>query len=289
VVPVSDQLLTEICHQADLATRRATATIIDELSDGVTIVGFSRRSDLEFLEWAHASLHKGHSLPLLTVWTTLPNVLQSRELHLDGADPALSAAFTKAMEDINDAFRLADLIPSLDTLTFDAANGQAFAHALTANKRGVGQVQPAFEELFQQEADRYLSMILPKMPEEVITELEHLAARHNEAGADLVDGVRAVFWAQHRSGSHPQALPGLRIIAGCASRITAEPDRKFKHGDQGDIFHAYAAIPYCNVFLTDASTRHLVTSTPTDLSSRYQCTVLADPAQAVDHLQRLVA
>lgn len=135
VVVVSDQLITELCHQADLQTRSATAAIIDELSDGVTIAGFGRRGVLEMLEWAHASLHNSNPLPLLTLWTTLPNALQSLEYHLDGASPALSSAFTKTIEDINEALRLRDLLPSLDRLTFHTADSQAFALALTANKK----------------------------------------------------------------------------------------------------------------------------------------------------------
>lgn len=127
------------------------------------------------------------------------------------------------------------------------------------------------------------------MPPEVTSELEKLVAAHDVGGADLVGGVKRVFWAQNLTGSHPQALPQLRIVAGCASRISTELGRKFKHGDQGDIFHASAALPYCSVFLTDSATRHLITSPPTDLAFQYQCTVLDDPAKAVEQLQRLVA
>lgn len=288
VVPVSDQLITELCHQADLQTRKITAAIIDELSDGVTVVGFDRRSVLEMLEWTHASLHKGSPLPLLTVWTTLPNALQSTEYHLSGADPSLSAAFTKAIEDISDTFRLCDLIPSLGTLAFSALNDQAFALSLTTNKEKDPHRPRNFNDLFREEADQYLTAMLPRMPLEVISEMEVLVSRQKTAAADFLEKIKCAFWMQNRAGSLRQALPGLRIIAGCASRIIAEPERRFKHGDQGDIFHACVALPYCNVFLTDSSTRHLTTTKPTDLASLYQCTVLADPREAIDHLQRLI-
>jgi hypothetical protein len=286
-IPVSDQLITELCHQADLNARRITATIIDELSDGVTLVGFYRRSEVEMIEWTNASRRGGSSLPLLTVWTGLPSALSSYELPLDGIDP-LSAAFAKAAEDISDELRLYAL-PSLDALTFDAADGQAFALRLTANKESGSHRVRRFQEVFQQEADEYFTTMIPRMPWEVIAELEKLVDDQKAPGADLASRVRAVFWMQHRTGSHPQSLPGLRIIAGCASRIIAEPGRRFKDGDQGDIFHACAALPYCDVFLTDAATRHLVTTSPNNLASLYGCTVLADPGEAVDHLQRLVA
>lgn len=289
VVPVSDQLLTELCHQADLATRQATASVIDELSDGVTIVGFERRGVLEMLEWSYATRQGTDPLPLFTVWTTLPNALQSLEYHLDGADPVLSAAFTKTIEDINDVLLLSELIPTLDTLTFHAADSHAFAGTLTANKESQQLGLQRYEDHFQEEADRYLSRMVSRMPAEVISELASLAASQNLADIALPEAVKTVFWAQNRTGSHPKALPGLRIIAGCASGLDTEPRRKFRHGDQGDISHAYAALPYCTLFLTDGAMRHLVSSPPTDLASRYQCTVFDDPEEAVDYLQRLVA
>lgn len=289
VVVVSDQLITELCHQADCQTRKATAKVIDELSDGVTIVGFDRRVVLETLEWAHASLHNSNPLPLLTVWTTLPNAIQSLEYHLDGAPPGLSAAFTKTIEDVNETLRLGDLLPSPDSLLFPASDSEAFALSLTTNKEKEQLGSLRFEDFFHEEADRYLSMIVPKMPPEVTSELQKLVAAYDPRSDILANGVKRVFWAQHRTGSHPQALPGLRIIPGCASRISTEPGRKFKPGDQGDIFHAAAALPYCNVFLTDAPTRHLITSSPTDLASRYRCSVIDDPTKAADQLQRLVA
>lgn len=288
-VPVSDQLVTELCNQADLATRRATASIVDELSGGVTIVGSSWRTVLEVRQWVESSLHKADPLPLQNVWTSLPHALQSHDWTPDCTDPALLAAWSKAVEDTCDILRLTDLLPSLDSVTFDVSEAQALADALTANKPASDQGPATFPAMFQQEADRYLEMILPKMQQEVIKDLENLAAQHNLADDDLVDAIKRIFKAQNRSRTHPQALPGLRIIAGCVSRISTEPDRKFKHGDPADILHAYAAIPYCNIFLTDSSMRHLVTSTPTDLSSLYDCTVLDDPEAAVEHLQDLVA
>lgn len=289
VVVLSDQLITELCHQADSESREATAEVIDELSDGVTIVGFDRRVVLETLQWAHASLHNSNPLPLLTVWTTLPNAIQSREYHLVGVPPALSIAFTKTIEDVNETLRLGDLLPSPDRLFFPMSDSQMFALSLTANKEKGQLGSLRFEDFFHEEADRYLSTIVPKMPPEVTSELHKLVDAYDSRDDDLVSGVKRVFWAQNRAGSHPQALPGLRIVAGCAGRISTEPGRRFKRGDQGDIFHGAAALPYCNVFLTDAPMRHLITSSPTDLASRYQCSVIDDPIKAADHLQRLVA
>lgn len=286
VVAVSDQLITELCHQADARTRKTTAAIIDELSDGVTLVGFERRVALEMLEWVNGSLYNTDPLPLSRVWTTLPNALGSPE-YLNGASAA-DPAVVKTFEDVFEALRLTDLLPSLDGLVFDAADSQAFADRLTANKERDQLGSLRFEDLFQEEADHFLGMFVSTMPIEVTSELEKLVAIHNPGADDLVSGVKRVFWAQNRTGSNAQALPALRVIAGCAARISTEPSRKFKAGDQGDIFHASAALPYCDVFLTDRPTRHLVRSRPTDLASRYRCSVLNDPAKATDHLQRSV-
>jgi hypothetical protein len=61
--------------------------------------------------------------------------------------------------------------------------------------------------------------------------------------------------------------------------------RKYKITDVHDIGHATAALPYCDIFLTEHSLRHLLTRQDLGLDRQFKCIVISDTKVAIDRLK----
>jgi hypothetical protein len=289
IVPLSDQLVEETCHQADPQTRRATAEIIDRLTGGVTLLGWKTRKLQEVRHWV-SSLLEGHSaVPLDSVWVTVYHAFGILDFKPTFPDQELVAAFLKSAEDLASRVGLRVVIDNLGHSAGAVMGRRNLADELTGYKATIWSNQRSFKEIFQEEALSYLDRVLTDVSPEVLEELKRLPHGKELEGSWIVGNVKRAFLACEQLELHPNSLPGLRIIAGGHSRIRADQGRKFKPGDGADLFHAAAALPYCNAFLTDRSMRHLLTTPPTDFAGLYGCTVLSTPAEAAQYLTCLAA
>jgi hypothetical protein len=284
VVPFSDQLVEETCHQADPLTRRATAEIIDRLTAGVTILGWKDRGLLEVRHWVSALLEGHSSVPLHSVWANVHDAFGLLDFEPPFPDKAFVTAFLKAAEDLSDRVGFRGVIDKLGHNSRRMMGWRSLADELTGYKSSIWSDQGSFEEIFQEEALSYLDRVLTDVPQMVLEEFKRLPHGKDLEGPLIDANVKRAFLACDQLELHPTSLPGLRILAGGNSRIRADRGRKFKPGDAADLFHAAAALPYCNAFLTDGSMRHLLTTHPTDLAGLYGCTVLCTPDEAVRHL-----
>jgi len=290
VVPFSDQLVEETCHQGDPQTRRATAEIIDRLTRGVTLIGWETRKVQEVRHWVGALLEGQPAVPLDSVWATVYNAFGLLDWEISHPDKAFAAAFLKAVEDLVDQVGFRGMIDKLGHNAKAVVGGRDLADKLTGYKSTIWSNQGSFEEIFREEALSYFDSVLTDLPAEVIEEFKRLPhGKDLDEGPRIVANVKRAFLACEQLELHPTSLPGLRIIAGGHSRIRSDQGRGFKPGDGADLFHAAAAIPYCNAFLTDRSMRHLLTTPPTDLAGLYGCTVLATVDEAIQHLTCLGA
>jgi hypothetical protein len=75
VCPISETLFIELMKQSDLETRRATACLIDELSEGVTLIPQPTRVATEVAHFIHSRARRNVYPIERLVWTKLSNVL----------------------------------------------------------------------------------------------------------------------------------------------------------------------------------------------------------------------
>lgn len=287
VVPFSDQLVEETCHQADPITRRATAEVIDRLTGGVTVLGWRKRNLQEIRQWIRALLEGDSAVLRDSVWATVVDAFGLLDFELSFPDEALVSAFLKAAYDLADRIGFRGVIDKLGHNPRVVMSWRDLADELTGYKSNIWSNQRNFDEIFRDEALSYFDRVLTNLPPEVLEELKRLPGGKDLEGPSIIANVARVFFVCDQLGLHSTSVPGLRIIAGGNSRIRADQGRKFKPGDSADLFHAAAALPYCDAFLTDSSMCHLLTTPPTDLAGLYGCTVLRTPADAIEHLMRL--
>jgi hypothetical protein len=289
VVVFSDQLVDEVCHQADPVSRYATAALIDHLTAGITLIGFHDRKFIEIRRWV-ASLTGDHSpVPLDEVWTTVPHVYKLMDFELEHPDKTFVTAFLKAVEDLAHLYGMRGMIRTLEIDTSGVEGWRNHASELSLRKTTVWRDQGTFTEIFEEEALSYFDRVLDGASPEVMNALQTLPHAHGLEGPALITNTKKAFLACEQLGLKPDSLPTLRVLVGGNSRIRAEQSRKFKPGDGPDLFHAAGGVPYCNTFVTDRSLQHLLTTNPTDLAALYGSTVISSVTDAIDYLSRLAA
>lgn len=84
-----------------------------------------------------------------------------------------------------------------------------------------------------------------------------------------------------------RALPLIRILAGLYAFIRWQRRRSFKFQDFFDLRHAAAAIPYCDVFLTEKFVKTACTSGLLDFGSAYGTQIISNEDEAVEVISRL--
>lgn len=90
-----------------------------------------------------------------------------------------------------------------------------------------------------------------------------------------------------RFGKLGTAVPTAQIVAGLYAAIRWQRQRAFVASDFYDFYHATAALPYCDVFLTESFLGTLLTCPPLDLARIFDTTVVWDEADAVKVLHAL--
>lgn len=115
------------------------------------------------------------------------------------------------------------------------------------------------------------------------------------AGADSHDpstmeqhGLNLAYSAA--AAPKPQrALPFIRILAGLHAFIRWQRQRAFTFNDIFDLRHAAAAIPYCDVFLTEKFVKAACTSSLLDFGTAYSTQIICEEDEALDAVSRLQA
>jgi hypothetical protein len=85
------------------------------------------------------------------------------------------------------------------------------------------------------------------------------------------------------------ALPLIRVLAGLHAYIRWQRRRTFEFQDFFDLRHAAAAIPYCDVFLTEKFLRAACTSKLLDFGSIFGTRIISDEDEALAVVSTLAA
>ena len=83
------------------------------------------------------------------------------------------------------------------------------------------------------------------------------------------------------------SLPTAQIVAGVHAIVRWYKERPFKASDFYDIYHATAALPYCDVFLTERFLGNVLSRPPLDLARHFGTVVAWDEEDALRCLRAL--
>jgi hypothetical protein len=289
--PLSAATFIELLKQSDPVCRQATATLVDELSLGVSLCDEETRVATELAHLFHKHGHAGDLQPLAhLVWVRLPYVLGVQHRmpeHLDAEEQvALAKTFfdhlwSRGMTDIVNVIGPGPLPDDFEGIAVRLNHGNV-AHAQDLRSFKVtylNEVKGALDLLADTGADI----------------LEWMFERSSGQGADSTvesrreakQHVFALLAAIAESGKAAEAFPTLHALAKCHAAVRWNKGQRLDGNTLLDFHQAVAAVVYCDAFCTDGPLRVILTQKHVALDREFRCTVISDMSEAVEHLRLL--
>jgi hypothetical protein len=284
ICPATDTVLHEVFHQNDFDTRLMTARVIDELSAGIALQETGQRVGIEILHFLRSRRESADALYPLSDWvwtracwilgevhpypTHLPPEVQTR----------LQIGFCEEMAKRGIADIVRSLAPAPEPLP------RAFLDNLS-RKLNEGKMRHADgihspKQAFMME----VAGILDFHRDDIAGALAHISNSEAVAPAE-VEAEIGVVKELFRTGKIGTSLPFFNTQAGLHAVFRWNRGQKFKSNDWLDYYHAGAALPYFDIFLTEKVLASIVTSRALGYDSLYDTRVCSDPAEALDVLE----
>lgn len=280
ICPISETIFLELLKQQDAHTRYETARLIDELSEGVTLVPTEQRIAQEFvgLLSAHAESADVHSVSEL-VWSKLTYVLgvvHPTSTELSEADElAVQKAFFDFMWDLS----LVDVIGHVSKLPPPSDRFDALAERVNKlNDDHSGEVR-SFKQVYLDEFRGGLSLFI-HVPRQYFQDLyERRTGRRSTVSDDEDQAHEAQLYTFFgnlvRKKQVALMLPTLHIGALCHAAVRWDKGRNLKPNDFYDFRHASAAVEYCDAFLTEKPLRSLLQQRHVGVEADFPCRVMS--------------
>lgn len=291
VCPITEAVFFELDRQGDTERRMQTARMIDRLCGGIVIKNSCERFLLEIRDFFEAAFERKElpTIPCRRVWVRPYSFLGTPQISGWGAaeDLAINKAFlsymwTRSLEDL-----------LTDTPVPDDSSDvqfQATADRITkASAKHVSQMQ-SFDQVFADEVGGLIQSHRNEIchvfrPYATAMLRSHEAMDQNPTSVEK-HGLDLAYSAASARKPH-RALPLIRILAGLHAFIRWQRRRPFKFQDFFDLRHAAAAIPYCDVFLTEKFVKTSCTSNLLDFGAAYGTQIISDEDEAIDAVSRL--
>lgn len=276
ICPISESVFVELLKQSDDSTRMATAQLIGELSQGVTLIPFDERIRQELCNsfYKHAGVTELIPIEEL-VWTKLSYVLG--EIHPSNTsfqrddELAIQKSFADHMWEIS----LCEMVARMGVPPSTKIDWDAIATRLNNNNRIHRSTLRSYPQTFKIEFEGGLSLFRG--------ELIQLSGEIRERGYEI-GSTLAHLSEKKRFEAFALSVPTLHISASCHAAIRWDQERNFCGNDLFDFHHAQAALAYCNIFLTEKPLSDMLNQHHLGLI-RYGCRTFWSPSNALSWLR----
>ncbi len=284
ICPISDAIFLELLKQSDQSTRLATASLIDQLSEGVTLAPHYERIATEVAHWVHAL--SGYSVyPLdVLVWLRLSYVLGVLHPHSDSLSRGDQNIIQKAFVDHMWNIPLVKMIEILKDSAPSNLDQKEMAENLNEGIANHAAKTKSFTQVYKDEFYGALSLAAPIACEVIealaIKELGPTAISSPEQRAQC---THQIFNLMCGSISKPETYLSMRtlhISALCHAAVRWNKGRQLTGNDLYDFQHAAAALAYCNVFLTEGPLHTLLIQKHLCIKDVYNCRIISDVSEA---------
>lgn len=302
VCPVSVTVIGEVLKQNDRASRMATAELIERLSESVVIQPEPRRIRREVRSFVSRGFLEATPYPPLVelVWTRPWWMVVGPEPMIGTWPPELRRAAAKASIDVLWKATIVDYVRGGDAWPLQRPYAElhdAFPQ-FAADQLNEGRSDPwrdlgSFDNHFLAQLEVALEMhrhdiedVLDILFERQFgTTIGIPAATESRMAAPVCDWIRTAF-RENRVGTE---LPYFRIIPGILTAFELDRARKYRRNDLTDFFNAATALPFCDIYLTERSFRHLLTTKPLAYDRLYETRVISDVSEAANAIEQLAA
>jgi len=273
ICPISESVFIELLRQQDLETRRKTAELIDELSLGVSLASEPNRIEIELAHYFYSQDNRNSIYPLKwLVWTKLSCVFNDMYPINTGLNPDIELAMQKVYFDQIwecSLTKISDMVGDKKPPVSDLKERAVEANEAIA--KFASEVQ-SFRQVYENEIAGILNLYIP------------VAQKIFE---DIFESDRAVIPVQPlRKKEIPMLLPTMHIHAICHASVRWNKNRKLKGDDFYDFHHAAAAVPYCDVFLTERPLQVMLEANHVKINQDYNCRIISSVSEAVEFLEK---
>ena len=254
ICPLSDSAMFELHKQRDPDTRLAMARVMDALSLGAAIQNGMDRIKTELVRFFYPVIAQQRipGPPIEHVWMKSGHFLGSPAPVFENVDAAENLAISKAFFDLLWAVSVEELMTDNDWVEDDTAFSWA-AERMTARSRKHAAEVTSFKQLYLAE----VAGVVDESARAIDGAFIEIAAAQGRTSSEPLDAEtsqlhRNAVYHIIRLGKAGTGLPQIQIEAGVHAAIRWTKQRAFEANDFYDIYHATAALPYCDVFLTEA-------------------------------------
>ena len=280
-------------RQDSLRSRIVTAKTIDDLSLGITIVGFEERTavEIDHLIRSTANLDSHHSIHQ-AVWRKLGYVLGISNVQNAAIDPKMDLAVKKAFFDHMCTMSLQDIIKTIgEEWTFEE-NPTVFASTMNEEIAEHAQELRSFKQAY----DAEVRGVVDDVGDIALDVVRSIAREHRQQVTEMDDGQQKEAKNRWKNliylilvqDKARHFLPTLHIRSSLYASLRWNKGRKFRPTDLWDFPHAEVGIGYCSAFFTDKSLHSMITEKQLGLDALYECHVGSSVEHAIEHVSGIL-
>jgi hypothetical protein len=295
ICPISEDIFIEVIKQTDEVTLKATITLMDTLSAGVSLISQEERWQTEVLWFVRSCFGPKERLHDINdiVWIKLAYTGGMQIPHNKNLTDADNRLIQKSF--IDQMWNLS-LIDMINVIGFENLSNYPHMPDVTRLmneiKHDYNIDNSDFRKIFLEE----LAFILQRYEADFDNMFAYLfekeygyAPQQDEinvchSGRRFGNIIYNAF-KLHKAGSR---LPTFDIEAGIHAQLIFDKTRKYKANDLHDINHAIAALPYCDCFFTEKNLKEFIVRKNLAYDSKYRCTVACSINEALFLIKQMV-
>ena len=285
VLPISEVTFWEILKQGDFNSLRKSASSIDKLSKGISIISENERRTLEFLYFMRKAQKKDVYPTRDLVWTKLsmnilyPILPQPENMELK-----------KSFIDYLSAMQFSDMIDVLGkSKHYEPFAFQDNVDFLNAAKEKYKDENKSFEQMFLSELGGYVDLF--KEPLNQARDQIFFWESGRDPTTKEKEGIdpnqfRNMIYNLFKYKKATTEFPTVSILPELFAAVRWNTTRKYKDGnDTMDFLHATAALPYFDFFFTERELSTVIKQRKLDFT--FNCVVESDPKKVLEILNSL--
>jgi hypothetical protein len=286
VCPISSLSIFETFKQVDSKTRVRTAEIMDELSTGIAMRSPSGRRTAEFsylLRQSFGSAAEGDH-PINQAFTWILEAFGDLRVRRTAQSAEEAEAIGKAAFDSFRRMRFPDLLQAMP----DWPQSMIFGYDADSrdHHNRISSQYSWKRHNFAQRLQREIEGTRAWLNSEIARNFLVPSGGSELQAYQLCDRFMELLDKKHAPDGFIAQLPSLHLRCVIYAAIDHK-HRRFSKGDAYDHDHAVAALPYCNVFLTERKLGTLLTEKPAQLDKISNCRVIWNNDEALTELQSL--
>ena len=293
---MSETIFEEIIKQKDEKSLLTSIELIDDFSANVSLIPYFDRISLEILYFLNRCLYGEEQVyhPNYLVWTKATCSLGTPIPYNEMFSKEELLVVQKSFFDQLWYNRFSDFVKFSDVnklLTFPKRPD--LSKTINVDCSYHRDKLSSFQGTFKDEIAGVIDAISPLLIETLTAFYEKAADKKAQEGEVKNSESLRMFknliyhmFAQKKDNGY---FPTLKVGAGVHAAVRWDKQRLFKENDFQDFTHAQAAIPYCDIFLTEKPLKHLLSTQSLAYDKEYNCTIVATPEESISFIKQTVA